>query len=61
MNIQIDKIIQFYKIIKNWQNVGEIVSYLHSEVKLIFEIQKGIFATSTLYYYQKERERHCYC
>lgn len=33
MNIQIDNIIQFYKIIKNWQNVGKTVNYLHSEVK----------------------------
>lgn len=58
MNIQIDNIIQFYKIIKHWQNVGKIVNSLHSEAKLICEIQKGIFGVPTLHCYQKERETH---
>lgn len=49
MNTQVEKIIQFYKIINNWQNVGKIVSYLHNEVKSVCEIQKGISEASPLY------------
>lgn len=50
------KIIQPCKIIKHWQNGGKIVSYLHSEVKLMREIQNGVFGAPTLYCYQKERD-----
>lgn len=49
---------EFYKIIKNWQNVGKIVNYLPSEVKLVCEIQNGIFGVLTLYLYYKEGETH---
>lgn len=58
LNIQIDNKMEFYKIIKNWQNVGKIVNYLPSEVKLVCEIQNGIFGVLTLYLYYKEGETH---